>query len=125
MSFFIHSLLHQVKNKNNNIFMDADDMATSLAKFLCWMSSTAHDVLVNGKTNSTGGFPDLPPVTSHMAFIGDPSTLTMLLLRSLSTGATPGMRSTSEKSRWSQRKGSLVSSLPGMAMLIGNSSYGG
>lgn len=60
----------------------------------------------------------LPPVTSHIGVIGESSGGTPPR-GSGSTEALPGMRNTRANRRWSQRKGSLVSSLPGSGVVRG------
>ena len=59
----------------------------------------------------------LPPVTSHIASIGELSLGTKPISRS--NAGVPDNRRTSEKSRWSQRNGSRVSSEPGIGECIG------
>lgn len=59
----------------------------------------------------------LPPVTSHMASIGEESEGTRPV--SLSTAGVPANLSTSENSLWSHRKGSLVNSDPGIGQFMG------
>jgi len=54
----------------------------------------------------------LPPVTSHIASIGELSLGTKPLSRS--NAGVPGSRKTRENIRWSQRNGSRVSSAPGI-----------
>lgn len=62
-----------------------------------------------------------PPVTSHMGVMGESSGGTPPR-GSGSTDALPGIRSTRANRRWSQRKGSLVSSLPGSGVVRGRCS---
>lgn len=57
-----------------------------------------------------------------MGVIGDGSSGTPPI-GSGSGEAWPGMRSTKEKSRWSHRKGSLVSSLPGNGVVRGKCNW--
>lgn len=64
----------------------------------------------------------LPPVTSHIGVMGESSGGTPPT-GSGSTEAFPGMRSTRANRRWSQRKGSLVSSLPGNGVVRGKWSW--
>lgn len=64
----------------------------------------------------------LPPVTSHMGVIGESSDGTPPR-GSGSTEALPGIRSTRANRRWSQRKGSFVSSLPGSGVVRGRWSW--
>lgn len=64
----------------------------------------------------------LPPVTSHIGVIGESSGGTPPR-GSGSTEALPGMRNTRANRRWSQRKGSLVSSLPGSGVVSGRWSW--
>lgn len=67
--------------------------------------------------NKSYRIPHLPPVTSHMASIGDESEGTRPV--SLSTAGVPANRSTRENSLWSHRNGSRVNSEPGMGQFIG------
>lgn len=62
-----------------------------------------------------------PPVTSHIWVMADSSVGTLPSC-SLSGVAAPGSRSTRANSLWSQRKGSLVSSLPASGELRGRCS---
>lgn len=64
----------------------------------------------------------LPPVTSHMGVMGESSDGTPPR-GSGSTEALPGIRNTRANRRWSQRKGSLVSSLPGSGVVRGRWSW--
>lgn len=64
----------------------------------------------------------LPPVTSHMGVMGESSDGTPPR-GSGSTDALPGIRNTRANRRWSQRKGSLVSSLPGSGVVRGRWSW--
>lgn len=64
----------------------------------------------------------IPPVTSHMGVIGESSDGTPPR-GSGSTEALPGIRSTRANRRWSQRKGSFVSSLPGSGVVRGRWSW--
>lgn len=59
----------------------------------------------------------LPPVTSHIASMGEVSPGTRPTSRS--KAGVPDNRKTSENSRWSQRNGSRVSSDPGIGECIG------
>jgi hypothetical protein len=59
----------------------------------------------------------LPPVTSHIASMGELSLGTSPTSRS--NAGVPDSRRTSENSRWSQRNGSRVSSEPGIGECIG------
>ena len=61
---------------------------------------------------------DWPPVTSHMASTAASSAEGINVLW-FSGGGTAGMRRTRPNKRWSHRKGSLVSSLPGTTWFIG------
>lgn len=63
-------------------------------------------------------FFSLPPVTSHIASIGDESLATKPV--SLSTAGVPDKRSTKENNLWSHLNGSLVSSDPGIGECIGS-----
>lgn len=65
---------------------------------------------------------DKPPVTSHIWVIADSSVGTLPSC-SLSGVAAPGSLSTNANRRWSQRKGSLVSSLPAKGEFRGRCSY--
>jgi len=63
--------------------------------------------------------PHSPPVTSHIASSAtSPADGTKLDI-DWSLGGVAGMRSTTPNTRWSQRNGSFVSSLPGAALVIG------
>lgn len=63
-----------------------------------------------------------PPVTSHMASIGEESEGTSPV--SLSTAGVPARRSTNENSLWSHRNGSRVSSDPGIGQFMGRLNWG-
>lgn len=63
-----------------------------------------------------------PPVTSHMGVMGESSGGTPPR-GSGSTEALPAMRNTKANRRWSQRNGSLVSSLPGSGVFRGRCSW--
>jgi len=63
----------------------------------------------------------LPPVTSHIASIGDASLATKPMSRS--TAGVPDKRSTKENNLWSHLNGSFVSSDPGIGECIGNVNY--
>lgn len=63
-----------------------------------------------------------PPVTSHIWVMADSSVGTLPSC-SLSGVAAPGSLSTRAKRRWSQRKGSLVSSLPARGEFRGRCSW--
>ena len=60
---------------------------------------------------------NLPPVTSHIASIGEESEGTRPV--SLSTAGVPASLSTNENSLWSHRNGSRVNSEPGIGQFIG------
>lgn len=64
----------------------------------------------------------LPPVTSHICVMADSSVGTLPSC-SGSAAAAPGKRSTRANSLWSQRNGSLVSSLPGKGEFKGRWSW--
>lgn len=63
----------------------------------------------------------LPPVTSHIASMGEVSLGTRPVSRS--NAGVPDIRKTRENSRWSQRNGSRVISEPGMGECIGRLNY--
>ena len=64
----------------------------------------------------------LPPVTSHICVMADSSVGTLPSC-SLSGVAAPGSLRTRANSRWSHRKGSFVSSLPGRGEFRGRCSW--
>lgn len=86
--------------------------------------TTTHKVALNAfrPVTCSLSFFFLPPVTSHMGVMGESSDGTPPR-GSGSTEALPGIRNTRANRRWSQRKGSLVSSLPGSGVVRGRWSW--